>query len=108
MKKWKALKHFFSDVQNPTKRIKENEESEGYVSNNNNKDKSDLNEMKISDLFSRVQNNGHKMLTEVRKQYMKKMLFQQTENTKKSEDCLRDLMLLLLHLFSRVLLCATP
>ena len=62
-------------MQNATKRIKENEESEGYVSNNNNKDKSPesgLNEMKISDLFNRVQNNGHKMLTEVRKQYMKK------------------------------------
>ena len=32
-----------------------------------------------------------KMLIEVRKQYMKKMLFQQTENIKKSEDSLRDL-----------------
>ena len=31
------------------------------------------------------------MLIEVRKQYMKKMLFQQTENIKKSEDSLRDL-----------------
>lgn len=91
----KSTGTFFSDVQNPTKRIKENEESEGYVSNNNNKDKSpesDLNEMKISDLFNReFKIMVIKMLIEVRKQYMKKMLFQRTENIKKSEDSLRDL-----------------
>ena len=48
--------------------------------------------MKISDLFNReFKIMVIKMLIEVRKQYMKKMLFQQTENIKKSEDSLRDL-----------------
>ena len=48
--------------------------------------------MKISDLFDReFKIMVIKMLIKVRKQYMKKMLFQQTENIKKSEDSLRDL-----------------
>ena len=66
-------------MQKPTQRIEENEESGEYVpNNNNNKDKSpesDLNEMKVSDLFSReFKIMVIKMLIEVREQCMNKVI----------------------------------